>query len=1156
MSLRTFISNPSPLTQAIGYLLAFTGYSAGEILVNLDPSTALYDSAVKGVVNDGGFGPGSAGNLSGVPALGAAHLSSGFTFNIAFTPADRDLIGTILLIEIGGTANGSGLYLVDGVPTLISKQGSSDRARPDSLHDTALPEIALQSPLGKLVAGTAYSYSASWNHQGTLELNVKPEGGEVISKQFTISGNFGDWSGNDTLSVATVGRNNLGGQSGSNAGNDLGAPFDVDITTSFTGTVSRALFWNSQAVSPIAPTAPIIHGFEITRLPTAGNYRFHWSVSEGAVSGYPTSLAIKSGQTVVHTPGSLEGFIDLTSSAETEFTLEAINDLGLTTHSSTVEVETSWSQAIHAAAPIAWFRFNEKSGSGLIVDSAENAAPHNGKPTNTPVSGFAGFVDGAARFPGTSGIVTKHILNPGNLEKGFSVETLVKRFNDTTRSTRVIVGQQDLDGTGRVILNSHSTGRISTNLGQAIRKDADATLAAEGWAHLVMVVDVVNLEIRWYLDGQWVGSTKDGLNPDGSSFDPNFLLESSTGAWTIAAPKSLTQDFWNGEIDDIAIYDYLLDDPDNNPQTADSKVQSHREAWWSFSKGLLEFSTANTTVTAGDPATFHIRVGADVTSATLAPDGIAIPLVNGAADVTVTPTSSGIYQLTTHSPAGSETRTLELTALQRQAPTVRGFEASRLETPNRTRLHWRADQGEAPNPTTITLKDGDTVLHVSQELNGFVDVESSASVFTLEAANSTGTTLASASVAAENLFSEVVRADSPEAWFRFNEVAGSTLIIDSAANEAPHNGTPTTTPVSGAGGFVDGAAKFTGSGGILTDFILNPGDLETGFTVEAIVRRDPNPGNSHRILVAQQDQNGTGRTIVQITGDGLITTALPQSIRKDADTRIGAEQWAHVVMVADIINQEIRWYVDGVAAGTTKDGVNPDGTTFDPNFLLEQSTGAWSIGVHKTLTQNYFFGEIDELAIYKSLLDDPNADGDLQDSRVEDHRDAWWNMTSGVIHLGTDESTIGAGDTATLTIRTGPDITAITLDPDGGTFTPVNGTTTIPLRPTATTTYQVTLTGPNGSIERTITIVVDSPGEVPSQNLQVTSHAIVDGNLVVTFRGAVSTTYAVKGSSDLITFEQDLGTATTDTTGQGAFSHPIDPLRDRQFLRIETIPAP
>ncbi|RYD19967.1 MAG: hypothetical protein EOP88_16925, partial [Verrucomicrobiaceae bacterium] len=221
-------------------LLSATTATRANILHN-PPVAPIYDSDVRGIVNDGGSGPGDpAGHVSQIPVLDTAEHALGFTFNIAFIPTAADLVGTRLLIEVGATSNGSGLYLVDGVPTFIGKQGATDAALPTSLNDTTLNTIAVQSSIGKLTAGVAYSFSASWNHEGTLELRAGEDSSpSSLLNTFAISGPPGNWSGNDTLSVKTLGKANAGGLSGNNANNAFGHPYDVDNASSLEGTVSR-----------------------------------------------------------------------------------------------------------------------------------------------------------------------------------------------------------------------------------------------------------------------------------------------------------------------------------------------------------------------------------------------------------------------------------------------------------------------------------------------------------------------------------------------------------------------------------------------------------------------------------------------------------------------------------------------------------------------------------------------------------------------------------------------------------------------------------------------------------------------------------------------------------------------------------------------------
>ncbi|MEK7949592.1 LamG domain-containing protein [Luteolibacter soli] len=1129
-----------------------TSLSNGAILVSLDPSTALYDSNIKGIVNDGG----TAGSQSGIPVLGDTEHVKGLTFNIAFTPTAADLdravpadARTVLLIEIGGTSNGFGLYLIDGVPTVLSKQGSNDATLPASLNDTSLNAIAVQSPIGKLNAGTAYTFSASWNHLGTLELKVQPDGGSAVVSSHAISGTPGNWSGNDTLSVKTISAANAGGLAGNNAGNVFGPPFDVNNAFSFAGSVSRALFWNASSVTPPVATAPVVLGFEATSLPSTGKVRLHWRVTEGGAPA-ATNLVIKSGETIIHTPSTLENFADVNASGATNFTISATNATGTTTKNSSVAADTAFSAEVRADSPVAWFRFNDQAGSSLIADSAENAAPHDGRIFGQPVSGSSGFVDGAALFDGGSGIISNTILDPANLTSGFTVEAVIRRAPGVIGANPVVLAQRGT--TGRFHLTSSADGKLLTDIGGGEVKHSDGKLHDNQWAHVAVVVDRLHTEVRWYIDGVLAGSSADGLNPDGTTFNPNFTVESATGEWIIGLGKALTGNYWKGNIDEIAVYDRVLDDPNGDADRSDSRVDEHRNAWWSETTGLLDFSASKTTVNSGDPVQLITKVGPDITSVTIDHGVGTVPLVNGTATITVNPAVTTTYQVTATGPGGNVTSSVSVTALQYQAPIVKGFAVTKLGTPGQVRLHWKVSQGEATNPTTLSIKAGATELHVPTALQGFADVDAgSANAFTLTAVNATGTTNANTALDAENNFSAAVRADAPVAWYRFNEPAGTELFVDSADNGAPHNGRATGTPVSGVAGVVDGAISLDANGGVVTDLILNPGQLDPGFTIETVVRRDAAINTLNRAIVSQADLNGTGRVLLSLSdANGTPRTYLGQGVRKDADANVAAETWAHLAVVVDALHTEVRWYLDGQLVGSTKDGTNPDGSTFDPNFIFEASEGAWNIGVQKTLTADLWRGEIDEVAIYNTLLDDPDADGDKADSHIAAHRAAWWSETSGIIQLSTAAASINPGQSTDLTIKVGPDITSASIDHGIGNVPLVNGNAIVPLNPTATTTYTITFSGPGGTFTQTVTVTVADPAP-PA----ITSSSIQGGNFVLNFTGAPSKTYAVRGSATLATFNEDLGTVTTNASGAGTVTIPITPgATAARFFRIEELP--
>ncbi len=485
-------------------------------------------------------------------------------------------------------------------------------------------------------------------------------------------------------------------------------------------------------------------------------------------------------------------------------------------------------------------------------------------------------------------------------------------------------------------------------------------------------------------------------------------------------------------------------------------------------------------------------------------------------------------------------------------PFITAFEATTLGG-GFARLHWDIGGG----PFDVVIKAGSTTLHTSTDPRGFADVDAQgATDFTLTVSNAAGDDFLDTFLAAENGFSTVVRADGPVAWYRFNETFFSSLVIDSADNATPHNGTLIGGVLLDSPGTLDGAAGFLGAdASVLAGFILDPAAAMPGYTIEAIVRRYPaSPVNA--AIVSQNDGTGTGRSHLAVDSDGTIQTFLaggpPQ--RKDADVRLPPNVWAHLVMVVDTVTPEIRWYLDGELIGSTADGINPENSVFDPNFTLESATGAWRIGTQKLANQNFWLGDMDEVAVYDFLLDDPDGNGNLSDNRVPAHASAWLGAATGLLGFHADAATILPGGSTTLHVKVGADVTSITIDNGVGAVMPVNGVASVIISPAETTTYTITVQSPgSGQQTQLVTIVVEA---VPQEGPEIVSAAISDGDFHIVFRGAPSMTYQVRGSLDLEAFDIDLGTAATDGDGEGSATIPLVPGRSRQFYRIEGIPAP
>ncbi|MBX3742915.1 MAG: LamG domain-containing protein [Akkermansiaceae bacterium] len=1128
---------------AATFAMGWSVPASAEILVGLEAGTALYDSQQKDIVSDGNVQPPD--NPSGVPVIdnaGEHPHSSGFTFNVSFTPAASDLTGTKTLIEIGGNSSGSGLYLIGGVPTLLSKQGAQATTHPESLNDATLPSIALQSAIGVLEAGVSYSFSASWNHAGTLELRVKQDGQvDDIFDPFVITGLPGNWSGNDTLSVKTLNTGNAGGLARDTT-NAIDPRFNTNAAqvTSFAGVVHRAVFWNASDVTPAVLSEPEIKGFTITRLPSAGKLRFHWNISEGGLPN-PTTAEIREGETpggvLLHTipEGSLVGFVDLETTAP-GFILTATNATGTVQAAAAPQAETAHSAVVRGSNPLAWYRFNEAAGSRHLVDSAENAIPNNGTVRGETIAGGTGIIDGSGVFAGSTTVLNRQILNPGLVDaevpKGFSVELIVKHYSAATIDN-VIISQQDINGTGRQIISVRPDGTLFSVLG-GTGHDSAAKLVPDSWNHVVFVVDPDRGQFRWYLNGKLA----DTITPSGG-----ITLEGTEGGWVIGSAKNLTGNLFKGAIDEVAVFRDLLDDPDRDGDPADSRISSHHQAWYQLTKGILFFKGTASTVVTGTPLDLLALVGADVTSVTI-DNGIGtvpIDADRNANVLAVLPTASATYTLTATGTGGvTYTASFDLTYNQLTAPVILGFEATSLPSPDgvepdKVRLHWAATAGDFPTAVEGRLTYGAEGLLEFTDLRGFRDIPAAeATDLKLRFTNVIGSDeLEAAPPAPDTAHSAVIRAANPVAWYRFNESVSSGLVVDSAGRGAPHDGVLRNHIAVnlGARGFLDGAGTFSAAGAILTDRIIDPNDEAlVGFTVEAIIETNPGNGTANRVLVSQQDTPPyTGRQILSVDDTGTVRSNVGGGTTISSTGKVPARAWSHLVGVVDLDVNLVSWYIDGQPAGTGK-----------PEKFFEPSQGAWVIGSAKGLDGSFWRGKIDDLIIYDRILDE---------SEILAHRNAWWNRTTGLLHSSISSTAINAGESAQLALRVGKDITSVTIDNGVGVVATTDGNAVVSLTPGVTTTYTITLDGPNGPVTTTYTITVTG-GTVP---LEIVSHRIEGGSFIIHFRGAPSTTYAVRGSTDLISFGTDLGTSATDGEGNGTATITIDAGNPAEFYRIETV---
>ena len=360
-------------------------------------------------------------------------------------------------------------------------------------------------------------------------------------------------------------------------------------------------------------------------------------------------------------------------------------------------------------------------------------------------------------------------------------------------------------------------------------------------------------------------------------------------------------------------------------------------------------------------------------------------------------------------------------------------------------------------------------------------------------------------------FPGTVLADSPLAYYRFEEAPGATTLADSSGNGLDIDfSTPLGTTTLGEAGAVGLAAMFNADDTILTPLLLDPsvGD----FTIEAVFSVDrevPAPG----VILANSNGAGVGRSNLVVDTQGSI-----HSFSGGGTTASGTiaedDVFYHVILtfdqsaVAGGVDPTFRFYVNGVAGGTSL-------------LVPEAADGQWLLGSNKDQATQRFAGLLDEIAVYDKRLDDPDGDGDPADSRVTAHFKNYLADSDVLVELATDTDYIDAGGSANLSWRVSPSLTSLTLS--DGIAPPVNVLPNtvdcdggISVSPTATTTYTLEGVSSIGTESLQVTVRVDEPAVIES--FSASSETVVAG-------GTVDLSWAVTNGVDV---EIDNGVGAVD----------------------------
>lgn len=232
-----FGDNPGPNQQPTGNLSSLVVYASPSTGVSIVPTISADDpdAALLGdiVIPVSATTSASAVTITD-PGPGGCNL------RVNFTLAASDVVGGARRVvgEIGGTSNGLGVYLIDGIPYFIAKMNSvaSNEPAGTALDNDWETDGLVLVPLagGTLSSGTPQTLSLSFTGDSvTWDLN----GGGSTTQALVNLSNRTNWSGDDTLGFGQ--RSNGNGGTSDTAGafqNGTFLPLDGSIQVGGFGT--------------------------------------------------------------------------------------------------------------------------------------------------------------------------------------------------------------------------------------------------------------------------------------------------------------------------------------------------------------------------------------------------------------------------------------------------------------------------------------------------------------------------------------------------------------------------------------------------------------------------------------------------------------------------------------------------------------------------------------------------------------------------------------------------------------------------------------------------------------------------------------------------------------------------------------------------------
>jgi len=600
--------------------------------------------------------------------------------------------------------------------------------------------------------------------------------------------------------------------------------------------------------------------------------------------------------------------------------------------------------------PLVYYRFEEGPGATTIVDSSgNNLNIDNSAPVGTTVFGEDGAVGAGVTFNRDGYLISPLDLDPSAGD--FTIEAIVKSNGNTVAEGVIIANQDGTLGPGRSNLIVNLGGFFTTFSG-GLTTNSGVTNTVDGFDHIVLTFDQsavaggVDPTFRFYVNGVEAGTG-------------TAVPESANGSWVIGSNKNLISQFFNGVVDDVAIYGTRLDDPDGDGDSSDSKIGEHYKGFLSDSITLGTFESNTAYLDSGQSAELTWLVSPGLTALTLddgaGPVDVLAQTIDCEGSLEVSPTATTTYTLTGTGPLGSES--LEVLVTVDEAAVINSFTSNVTEVSpgSNVTLSW-----DVTNGSTVTIDNG--IGEVDSGSGSVIVPVDEETTFTLTASNSQGNVTGSVTIT-------LVDASLPVAHWKVGEAPGELdgdILVGEggAAFDGIFVGNPTFDTDDPAPGGSTASIVFDGAGSWVDVTGYDGVGGDTARTLAFWFKGDLVQPNLNATLVSW----GTGATGARF--DTRINTAGVSQLRTEvagsgsnATTSIVDGEWHHCAVVFDpVLGTTIGdalFYLDGNLDALTFQG----GTTVNTN-----ASNGVRIGNARTFPGRAVAGKMDDIRIYDRAL--------------------------------------------------------------------------------------------------------------------------------------------------------------------------------------------